>query len=172
DFLFKQYPKKPEGDLTHLRAKIVQTKTLANTATKLQLGENLILSKGEKRAGGHKNISLLADVFEAVVGAIYLDQGLESAQKFIHQNLLKNLATILKDTDITDYKSKLQEKYQKKLKLTPTYKLIKTSGPDHHKIFEVSVNINRKKISQGKGKSKQEAQQQAAKAALEKKTTI
>lgn len=170
--LYRQYPHQPEGKLTHLRAKIVQTKTLATAAAKLKLGQHLILSKGEKHAGGQKNISLLANCFEAVIGAIYLDQGLNTARAFIKTHLLDQLDTILKDAQITDYKSQLQEFWQQKAKIAPIYKVIKTFGPDHNKIFTVKVHLGKKVIGQGKGKSKQQAQQRAAQAALEKKSRL
>ena len=168
DHLFKQYPDKPEGDLTHLRAEIVQTRTLAAAAKKLKLDQDLILSSGEKKARGNQNPSLLADCFESVIGAIYLDQGLLKAKAFIQKHLLKNIKNILSTVEVTDYKSIFQEKVQAKLKLAPVYKVIKTSGPNHDKSFTVKVYLNSKPIAQGIGKSKQEAQQKAAKAALEK----
>jgi len=166
--LYRHYPKKAEGQLTHLRAKIVQTKTLATAAAKLNLGQHLILSKGEKRAGGQQNPSLLANCFEAVIGAVYLDQGLRITTSFIRKHLLDQLSDILKQAQITDYKSKLQEFWQKRAKITPTYKIIKTSGPDHHKIFKIKVYLKNRAVGEGSGKSKQEAQQKAAQAALEK----
>ena len=172
NYLFIKYKDKPEGELTHLRAKIVQTKTLAKAATKLKLGDNLILSKGEQVAKGDKNPALLADAFEAVIGAIYIDQGLPEATQFITSNLLDSLEVIIKDTQITDYKSQLQETWQKKAKLAPTYKIVKTSGPDHNKNFEVNVYLNQKLTGKGEGKSKQVAQQQAAKKALERINSI
>ncbi len=168
DHLYKSYPKKTEGELTHLRAQIVQTKTLAAAAKKIKLDQHLILSSGERKAKGHQNLSLLADCFEAVVGAIYLDQGLVKVIEFIQGHLLKNLTDLIKSAHITDYKSQLQELVQHKLKLTPTYKVIKTKGPDHDKIFTVKVYLENKPTATGTGKSKQEAQQQAAKKALEK----
>jgi ribonuclease-3 len=172
NYLYHHYPEKAEGQLTHLRAKIVQTKTLAAAATKLDLGKHLILSKGEKRAGGQRNPSLLADGFEAVIGAVYLDQGLPAVTGFIKKHLLNQLKTILKEAQITDYKSKFQELWQKKAKITPTYKIIRASGPDHHKIFKIKVYLKNKAVGEGTGKSKQAAQQSAARAALEKKKLI
>ncbi len=169
DHLYKTYPKKPEGELTHLRAQIVQTKTLAAAAKKIKLDQHLILSSGEKKAKGHQNPSLLADCFEAVVGAIYLDQGIKQATNFIQKYLLKNLDQLIKSAHITDYKSQLQELVQSKYKLTPTYQVIKTIGPDHNKEFTIKVFLDKKAIATGTGKSKQNAQQRAAKAALEKK---
>lgn len=169
DHLFKTYPNQPEGELTHLRAQIVQTKTLAAAAKKIKLHQHLILSSGEKQARGHLNPSLLADCFESVIGAIYIDQGLEKATTFIQNHLLKNIKSILSQAQVTDYKSNFQELVQAKFKLAPVYKVTKTSGPDHDKSFTVKVYLDNKPLTQGTGKSKQEAQQKAAKAALEKK---
>lgn len=172
DHLYHKYPNKPEGGLTNLRSQIVQTKTLATAAKKIKLDELIILSTGERKAKGHQNPSLLADCFEAVIGAIYLDQGLEKTKKFISVNLLKDLDSLIKSAHVTDYKSNYQEIVQRKLKITPTYKIIKAVGPDHDKTFTVKVMLNNKSIAQGSGKSKQTAQQKAAKAALEKTKLI
>ena len=172
DYLYRQFPKRDEGKLTSLRSKIVQTKTLASTANYLGLGKLLFLSKGEKKAGGQTNISLLADCFEAVIGAIYIDQGISTASRFIHQQLLGRINHIINDKKIIDYKSLLQEKWQQRFKVTPIYKLITVSGPEHSKKFTVKVYLKKKPLGEGSGKSKQDAQQQAAKAALEKKPAI
>jgi ribonuclease-3 len=168
NYLFLHYPKHPEGALTHLRANLVQTKTLAAAALKLKLDQYIILSKGEHRSGGDHNPSLLADCFEAVVGAVYLDQGIEVAKKFIDTHLLKEHRQLIASAKITDYKSLLQEAWQKDHQLTPSYRLISAIGPDHSKNFTVRVFLKNKRMGEGSGKSKQEAQQQAAKAALEK----
>jgi len=168
--LYLKHPHKPEGDLTQYRASIVQTKTLAAAARKLELGQKMYVSLGEKRSGGQKNISLLADCFEAVIGAIYLDQGFKTADKFISTHLLTNLKELLSQIQITDYKSQLQEICQKKYQVTPIYKIIKTSGPEHKKTFKVKVYLNKTVKGQGSGKSKLASQQKAAKAALEKIT--
>ncbi|MEA3355279.1 MAG: ribonuclease III [Patescibacteria group bacterium] len=170
--LFKSYPKIKEGELTHLRAKIVQTKTLAAASKKLKLGTKLIFSSGEVNAKGGQNISILADCFESIVGAIYQDRGYKYAEKFIKDNLLKNLKSIYQGIQITDYKSKLQEFWQLKLKTAPVYKLVKAIGPDHQKTFTVNVLLKNKVMGKGIGKSKQEAQQFAAKNALEKNKII
>lgn len=172
DYLYHQYPNNPEGELTNLRSQIVQTKTLATAAKRIKLDELIILSTGERKANGHQNPSLLADCFEAVIGAIYLDQGLEETKKFISFNLLKDLESLIKSAHVTDYKSNYQELIQRKLKITPTYKIIKAVGPDHDKTFTVKVFLNEKPIAQGSGKSKQTAQQEAAKSALEKTKLI
>ena len=166
DFLFKTYPHLPEGQLTQKRAAIVQTKTLAAAALKLNLGQNLIMSKGEKKAGGQTNVSLLANTFEALVGAVYLDQGFTQAANFIFQNLLQNLNLLLNQADIHDFKSQLQETWQKQFKTAPKYQLVNSFGPDHSKIFIVKVFLKGKLMGEGRGKSKQAAEQTAAKSVI------
>lgn len=169
DYLFKKYQKEDEGKLTHRRAQIVQTKTLSYVARQLKLDQYIFLSKGESQSGGQKNTSILADCFEAIIGAIYLDQGLDKVTQFIHQYLLKPLPKILKSVSVTDYKSLLQEKWQKLYQTAPSYKLLHTKGPEHNKVFTVAVFLNKKLIAKGTGASKQKAQIQAAAMALEKK---
>jgi ribonuclease-3 len=169
-FLFQKYLQKSEGVLTSLRSKIVQTKTLAKISRKLGLSQVLRLSRGEKESGGAENEGILADVFEALVGAIFVDQGIEKATVFIHEHLLKNLKIIITSEEVIDYKSHYQELVQAQNLPTPTYKIISQSGPDHNRIFVAAVYVAGKKMAQGEGKSKQLAQQQAAKAALEKST--
>lgn len=166
DFLFKTYPHLPEGQLTQKRAAIVQTKTLAAAALKLNLGQNLIMSKGEKKAGGQTNVSLLANTFEAIVGAVYLDQGFTQAADFIFQNLLQNLNLLLNQADIHDFKSQLQETWQKQFKTAPKYQLVNSFGPDHGKTFIVKVFLKGKLMGEGRGKSKQAAEQTAAKSVI------
>lgn len=172
DYLYAQYPDLPEGQLTNKRAQIVQTKTLAAAAARLNLGSQLIFSRGEKRAGGDKNPSLLANTFEALTGAIYLDQGLAEVKNFIQSELLNQLPLLLKRVEVTDFKSLLQEKWQKLFKVPPVYKLIKTSGPDHSKTFVIKVYLKKQPYGEGQGKSKQIAQQAAARQALEKEINL
>lgn len=167
-FLFKKYPHKTEGQLTSLRSKIVQTKTLAHIANKLALPNYLRLSKGEKESGGVENESILADTFEALIGAIFVDQGLEVASNFIYKHLLKYLKEILRSEEVIDYKSQYQEIVQGQGLATPIYKIINEAGPDHKKTFVAAVFVEGKKITQGIGRSKQAAEQKAAKIALEK----
>ena len=167
-FLYQHYPQKPEGVLTSLRSKIVQTKTLAQTAKKLSLPQFLKMSKGEKDNGGNLNQSILADTFEAVIGAIYIDQGYSKVSEFINKHLLAYLKNILVNKEIIDYKSIYQEEVQAKKLPTPFYKITKESGLDHNKTFTTAVFVGSKKMAEGIGKSKQEAQQQTAKIALEK----
>ena len=165
DELFNQFPDKEEGFMTTLRANLVNTVNLAGVAKKLNLGRELLLSKGEEDTGGRDNPSLLADTVEAVIGAIYKDRGLEAAKEFVHVNLVpqidEKLALPLKDA-----KSTLQEVVQAKGFPAPKYQIVSESGPDHAKEFEVEVVVNEKPQGQGQGKSKAEAEQDAAKAAL------
>lgn len=166
--LFNRFPDLPEGKLTSLRSNLVRTETLANLAESLSLGDYLLLSRGEKKEGGQQNRSLLANTFEAVLGAIYLDQGLEKTREFLEKNLFPQIVNLEK-TSPFDFKSKLQEVIQGKMHLTPTYKVVAQEGPDHDKIFTVAVILGKKaRFTVGQGKSKQEAQQAAAKTALEK----
>lgn len=163
--LFKQLPQSPEGELTQLRAALVRTETLANLARGLDLGSYLFLSKGEEDTNGRINVSTLANTFEALIGAIYLDQGTETAHKFIDETILKNWRKLLENA-VTDSKSKLQETLQKIYHESPSYNLINTWGPDHARNFEMGVYLKTKLLGRGVGKNKQEAAQKAAEDAL------
>lgn len=165
--LFSLFPNLNEGVLTTFRSQIVKTGSLAEAAKEFNLGDFLFLSKGEEETEGRKNRSLLANTFEALVGAIFLDQGLEKTKNFVDLSLGEKIRTINLLENIKDYKSLFQEKAQELEKITPNYRLISTSGPDHDKIFTVGAFLNKRKIAQGKGKSKQEAEQKAAEKALE-----
>lgn len=165
--LFKKLPQSPEGELTQYRAALVRTETLAALAQTLDLGAYLFLSKGEEDTGGRSNNSILADTFEALIGAIYLDQGLEPAHKFIDQTILLNWKKLLQNA-VTDSKSKLQETLQKLYHESPTYTLISSWGPDHARNFEMGVYSKSKLLGSGVGKNKQEAAQNAAQDALTK----
>lgn len=167
EFLFQQYPDLPEGQLTNLRAKIVQTKTLALVANNLELGSHLKMSRGEEATGGRTNTSILADTVEAIIGSIYLDGGFNKVQEFIKLHLLKNYEDILTKVNVEDYKSTLQEKIQAQGGNAPTYHVLEATGPDHDKTFKIQVNYLDKAQEIGQGKSKQSAQQEAAKKALE-----
>ena len=160
DWLYRNFPDKNEGGLSLKRSQIVQTKTLALAARNLKLNEQLILSKGEAKSGGRENTSILADCFEAVIGALYLEKGLSAATGFINQHLL-NLKV-----ELVDYKSALQEKWQKLYHVAPKYKLLQTTGPEHKKIFKVGVYLKQRLTASGCGRSKQTAEVEAAKLAL------
>ncbi len=167
-WLYQKFPDYKEGELTNLRSNLVRTSTLAKIANQLKIGQNLLMSRGEKRAGGEKNLSLLANALEAVIGAIFLDQGMAKAENFIKNQLEPFLSKILSKGEFKDSKSLLQEKIQEKIKETPVYKILKEKGPDHAKIFTVGVYSQKKLLAQATGKSKQEAEEKAARAALEK----
>ena len=168
EFLFNRFPQKPEGELTSLRAKIVQTKTLSFTAQHLQLGKFLKLSKGEIASKGADNPSILADTLESVIGAIYLDQGFAKAADFVQNHLLNDYQNLVNKSYVQDWKSQLQELVQSQNGNSPEYTLLKTEGPDHNLRFVATVSFFNRRQAVGKGKSKQMAEQMAAQKALEK----
>lgn len=167
-YLYAAYPEFPEGTLTNIRSTLVKTKSLAEAATALRLGELLKLSRGEESSGGRTNESLLADCFEALLGAIFLDQGVEVARTYLNAVLLPRSKDIVTSKSYVDYKSLLQEKVQEQTKISPVYRVVKSEGPDHNKTFWVEVLSGESVLGNGKGKSKQEAEQAAAASALEK----
>jgi len=167
--LFKKYPNNPEGDLTTWRAALVNSKMLSEVATKLGFNDYLMLSKGEGQDTGRARQFILANTFEAVVGAIYLDSGFDKAKTFLEKNLLCELERVLKEKLYLDPKSLFQEEAQGKMGITPSYELIKEEGPDHCKKFEVGVYLNGDLIAAGEGPSKQSAQEDAARKGLKKK---
>lgn len=170
NFLFATFPQFQEGTLTNIRSLIVNTKSLANAAKILEFGSLLKLSKGEEDSQGRGNQSLLADSFEAFIGALFVDQGLEAASAFIHKSLLEEIDKLIDLKVFKDPKSLLQEYVQGRKHLSPVYKVLHEEGPAHAKIFTVGVFINEILTGSGKGKSKQEAEEQAANIALEKIT--
>lgn len=165
DYIFRNCPEFPEGELSKLRASLVCERTLCEFSRKLDLGKYLKLSRGEKRSGGEKRSSILADVFESITAAIYLDSGLEDAKNFV----LKFIVPEIKNPtvrNIRDYKTDLQEIVQKNPEDKIEYVLVGESGPDHNKFFSVEVLLDENVIGRGTGRSKKEAEQQAAKEAL------
>jgi len=167
-YLYATFPDLPEGELTSLRSAIVKTKTLSLIAKELNLGSYLKLSKGEAESNGSENPSLLADTFEALLGAIFIEHGLPKVEKVIDKFLLPKLPLIIAHKTYKDSKSTLQEIVQEKTRTSPAYKVLKEIGPDHAKTFTVGVYQNDKLLGTGTGKSKQEAEQMAAGDALEK----
>ncbi len=163
--LYKTFPDKEEGFLTALRANLVNTNSLAEVAKNLELGGIIHLSRGEEETGGRTNPSLLADTVEAIIGALFMDQGLVNAEKFIYENLLNNLEERA-EMPLKDSKSLLQEYVQSKGLRTPKYKVAEASGPDHNKHFVIEAVIDDKVWGRGEGKSKAQAEQEAAKSAL------
>ena len=168
EHLYQKYPN-PEGDLTNWRAALVNAKLLAQVANRLGMNNYLFLSRGEAKDTGRARQYILANAFEALIGAIYLDQGYEKACRFIEKEVLKELPKILKQKLYRDPKSSFQEKAQDRFGITPVYEVVKEWGPDHAKHFVVGVYLNQELIAKGEGASKQEAQEKAAQAALEKK---
>lgn len=168
EYLYNRFPKVPEGELTAYRAALVKTTSLAEVATKLDFGSQLKLSKGEEMSGGRHNQSLLADTLEAVIGAIYLDQGYSQVVSFLTQHLFPEIDHIIQNKLHKDFKSSLQEFVQSKGYNSPEYQVVEESGPDHAKTFVIHVLVDSKPVATGQGHSKQEAQQNAAKHALEK----
>lgn len=166
DFLYKKYPAKPEGELTSYRAALVNTVSLAESAQALGINDFLLLSKGESKDTGRARDVILADAFEAIIGATYLDQGYAAAEAFIARNLLTKIDSIIEKRSYQDAKSRFQEAAQEKRGTTPEYKTLSEEGPDHAKRFTVGVYIGREEMARGMGQSKQEAEQAAAEAAL------
>ena len=166
EFLFAKYPTHPEGDLTAYRAALVNTQSISDAGQKLGMNEFLLLSKGESRDTGRARQIILANAFEALIGAIYLDQGYVAAKDFIGKQLFHKTDDVVARRLWQDAKSRFQEISQEKLGITPSYQVINQSGPDHDKTFIVGAFIAQEKIANGEGRSKQEAEQAAAEKAL------
>lgn len=166
-YLYNKYPDKMEGYLTAARSAIVRTETLAQIAKTINLGEYVRMSKGEEATGGRNNPSTLEDVVESLMGALYLDGGLEAAKSFFERYIIPVSETIVSENRLKDPKSSLQEAVQAKNLPSPVYQVVKEIGPDHDKTFETVVIINNQSIASGIGKSKQESEQKAAQKALE-----
>ncbi len=166
-YLFKKYPDFNEGNLTNLRSLLVNTKNLAKVAAELDFGNLLRLSKGEEESKGRQNQSLLADGFEAYLGALFMDQGIEAASSFIQEALLSKTEEIVQEKAFKDPKSLLQERVQAKKQNSPLYKVLDEAGPAHEKMFTVGVYIGDKMLGKGIGKSKQLAEENAASKALQ-----
>ncbi|MEK9154780.1 MAG: ribonuclease III [Patescibacteria group bacterium] len=170
--LFNLYPKSTEGELTSIRAALVNYQMLSEAAKNIDLNEFILLSRGESKDMGKARDVILANAFEALLGAIYLDGGYKSAEAFIKNHLIKYLAKIIEEKLYKDPKSLLQEIAQEKFKVTPTYLVISESGLDHAKIFNIGVYFSDKLIAEGEGSSKQEAEVEAARKALENKDLL
>ncbi|MBI2109517.1 MAG: ribonuclease III [Parcubacteria group bacterium] len=169
EFLFGKYPHKTEGELTSYRAALVNTNALAEVSGELGVNTYLLLSRGESKDVGKARQYILANTFEAIVGALYLDQGYATVRDFIARSVFPHLDKVLKERLWQDAKSRFQEKAQEITSITPRYEVLTESGPDHNKIFVVGVFLNNELIAEGRGSSKQIAEQYAAKNALEKK---
>lgn len=169
DYLYNYLPTNTEGDLSHLRSRLVEGACCVLFINKLNIERFLLLGKGERRNDGRGRGSILADLFEAIIGAIYLDGGIGAASRFFFGHFQNEIEGILKEP-LRNWKAELQDYSQKKIQETPLYKVISETGPDHSKVFLVSVWINDQEVGRGEGASKKEAQQEAAKQALLKIT--
>ncbi|EPZ60069.1 ribonuclease III [[Clostridium] sordellii ATCC 9714] len=166
DFLFKNETELPEGELTKLRANIVCEESLSDVAKHLNLGKHILLGRGEEATGGRDRVSILADAFEAVIAAIYLDGGIEPAKTFVLKNMEEIIEDSIKGRIFRDYKTHLQEVVQSQGESNIVYNLVEEIGPDHNKRFVMEVRLNDESLGKGEGKSKKEAEQSAAKQAL------
>ena len=169
EHLYEKYPDSTEGELTAYRSALVNAITMAEAASKIEMNEYLLLSKGEAKDIGRARQIILANTIEALIGAIFIDQGYEVAKYFISRNIFNLIKKIIEDKTWLDAKSKFQEQAQDYEGITPQYKTLKEEGPDHDKQFTVGVFLNNNKIAEGAGKSKQEAEQVAADNALKMK---
>lgn len=172
-YLFVKYPELSEGHLSFIRSQVVCEPTLAKRAIELNLGDYLLLGRGEKTSGGRERFSILADAYEAVIGAIFLDAGLETAAAYVLENLKEDVVMAQSGDYYAsvankDYKSWLQEYLQKNGTVRIFYELVSEKGPDHNKLFDVAVTANDRRLGAGSGKSKKEAEQNAARQALVK----
>ncbi len=168
DYLYKKYPGSPEGELTAYRSSLVNANIIGEVAEAVGMNNYLLLSKGESKDTGKARLYILANTYEAFVGAVYLDQGYDCAGEFIAETLFGKLDEIVSKKLWRDAKSLVQEKAQEYERVTPAYTVLSESGPDHNKHFTVGIYFGTKKIAEGKGKSKQEAEQKAAQEALVK----
>lgn len=166
EFLYAKYPHKPEGELTAYRAALVNTISISDAATQLGMNDYLLLSRGESRDMGRARNIILANAFEALIGAIYLDSGYVSAKDFISKQLFHKTEEVVAKRLWQDAKSRLQELSQDKLGFTPVYELINQTGPDHDKVFVTAVKLGQERVASGEGRSKQEAEQAAAEKAI------
>ena len=164
EYLYRNFPNRPEGELTRMRADMVCETTLANAANRIGLGNHLLLGHGEEQGGGRSRDSILADAMESVIAACFLDGGLDAALQVVRTFILVEVpVTKLHNAD---YKTELQEIVQKNKEEHLSYQLVASHGPDHNKVFEVEVYLNSNPVARGQGRSKKEAEQQAARAAL------
>lgn len=166
EFLYERYPEKPEGELTSLRAALVNAKMLASIADELGMNEYLLLSRGEAKDTGRARHYLLANAIEALIGAIYLDQGYEGAKKFIEKSVIIKISDVIEKKLFRDPKSVFQEIAQDKVSITPNYEVIKEWGPDHDRHFIVGLYLKDELVTEGEGHSKQAAEVNAAEKGL------
>ncbi|MFC1562431.1 ribonuclease III [candidate division KSB1 bacterium] len=166
DLLFRRHPQKSEGELSKIRSVLVSKKVLAKKAQEINLGKHIILGSGEEKTGGREKESILADIFESIIGAIYLERGLDAARKFVEYNIMNEFQAILSGTDVINYKGELIEYCQRNRLKIPKYFVKKQKGADHLKIYTIDVKVGEKFLGRGVGTAKKEAEQKAAEEAL------
>ena len=172
DYLYENYPNYTEGELTAVRSALVNAIIISEVAQEIGMNDYLLLSRGEAKDNGKARQYILANTYEAYVGAVYIDQGYKTADKFITKTLLPRTKEIVEKKLWRDAKSLVQEKAQEMVGVTPAYKVLNETGPDHDKHFTVGIFFGGSKIAEGKGKSKQEAEQHAAESALKSKNWL
>lgn len=171
EYLYRFLPSNPEGDLSYLRSRLVEASSCVSFIQKLDVEKHILLGKGERMNDGRGRESILADLFEAIIGAIFLDGGIEAARSFIFNNFSNEISEILK-TPLENWKAMLQDYCQKKYQHTPSYHVLSEVGPDHSKMFTISVTIDNQELGRGTGTSKKEAQQAAAANAVSRFKTL
>lgn len=172
DYLYTKYPTTPEGELTAYRASLVNTNSISDAARSIGMNDYLLLSRGEAKENGKSRAYILANTYEAFIGAVYLDQGYKQAEAFIAGTLFDKIDAIVKEGTWRDAKSFIQEKAQEVYGITPSYRIIREVGPDHDKVFTVAIHFSEEQIAIGNGKSKQAAEQEAARLAIQEKGWI
>lgn len=168
DYIFQRYSQLPEGELTKVRANVVCESSLASKARMMELGDFMMLGRGEELSGGRQRVSILADAFEALIGALYIDGGMEPAKEFVLSNLEDLVEQASQGNLFKDFKTYLQELLQSKSTEKISYRVVNETGPDHDKVFDVEVCFGDRPLGRGTGKSKKEAEQRAAQEAVEK----
>jgi ribonuclease-3 len=171
DYLYREYPDKEEGRMSKMKSLVVSSRVLGLCAEAWKLGDFILLSRSEEKSGGRKRLSILADAYEAVIGAVYLDGGLESARKLIHSSLMEIMDEVLDDEELANYKSKLLEYTQSRGMGIPSYDVLQETGPEHQKSFVVGVYVQNQEWGRGSGNSKKSAEQAGARVALANLTT-
>lgn len=166
EFLYEKYPDKPEGELTAFRAALVNTQSISEAATKLGMNDYLLLSRGESKDVGRARQIILANAFEALIGAMYIDNGYEPSKNFIANQLFHKTDAVVEQRLWQDAKSRFQEIAQERVSVTPRYEVVSQSGPDHDKVFVTGVYLGGERVANGEGRSKQEAEQDAAQKAI------
>lgn len=168
EYLYSQYERRQEGRLTKIKSLVVSEAVLSRTAEEVGLGEFILLSENERTSGGAQRSSILADAFEAVIGAVYLDSGLHGARRFVRRHILSSIDELLQVEEYRNYKSIVQEYAQKEFGARPRYRVVSAKGPEHERTFFVELRLGGRALGRGEGKNKKEAEQMAARSALAK----